>query len=613
MVQAAYNAWKSQMSRSEVRSNDSGLPEGLSKEDKIIADKWTKGFVQKLIEMSIQASQAGYAYQGISQFYDQLNYTNPIFDPGNFAREFRLAYPDPEKSKPVFNYVIDELGQSRYVSIFWDAYINKKYAWYFRNTNMLETKLQRLDYLSSFPQIRTPEIHMELVEHENTELGFIPENEIGELKSGANLINRWIREGHVIDRFRGDFVRHVRQIHALAARSLRGTSVDENGVSYFRMETVETNLRPLIYPWPMHVEALLNELDERVRSKAFKEQNAVLKAAEVYMRVRDTHPFPDGNERTAKLLMNYYLMRNHLPPLQLTPENREEFIAVTRFMKRPEEFADFLADQLKKQTGFYKSQGDLLPYLVSPEDTLKNHLVVFPSGEEIYHAVADEIQALIQHHRKSPEEPVMLIAWGGTMRQFFKGEFMRRASLDKTDPQYLDLSKLKIIFGTEIVKSRAQYLEFLREVVRKLPRHNRLKIRQIIHYDDSKLSPEEAVGRFSAQMGQIPAIHLAAMGIGVKGNLGFNARNSSYDSTARIVKLFQSTRSRHKIENEYAFTAGIKEILKAHKILILGLSPLQRGVSKKRAIELSVKTLDVPASAVRFHPAGNFSFYIDKA
>ena len=100
------------------------------------------------------------------------------------------------------------------------------------------------------------------------------------------------------------------------------------------------------------IDVLMLGLDKRVRSSDFKAQHPIVQASEVYLRLIDIHPFSDGNERTARLLMNYYLMMNNLPVFEVYPDNRKEFIKAVRFIKTKNEFAVFLAEQLLFQNQF---------------------------------------------------------------------------------------------------------------------------------------------------------------------------------------------------------------------------------------------------------------------
>ncbi len=49
------------------------------------------------------------------------------------------------------------------------------------------------------------------------------------------------------------------------------------------------------------------------------------KLAATHIAFEQTHPFPDGNGRTGRLLMNFDLLRADMPPVVITKENRAEY------------------------------------------------------------------------------------------------------------------------------------------------------------------------------------------------------------------------------------------------------------------------------------------------
>lgn len=63
------------------------------------------------------------------------------------------------------------------------------------------------------------------------------------------------------------------------------------------------------------------------------------------------HPFTDGNGRTARLLMNWILLRKKFPPVVINVQNKEEYYyAIESADKRNQKpFAAFLAKQLLEQ------------------------------------------------------------------------------------------------------------------------------------------------------------------------------------------------------------------------------------------------------------------------
>jgi Fic family protein len=71
----------------------------------------------------------------------------------------------------------------------------------------------------------------------------------------------------------------------------------------------------------------------------------------LHNRVVQIHPFTDGNGRTARLLMNWVLIRNRFPPAVIEVRSKEEYYKAIESADRGKgkPFADFLARQLLEQ------------------------------------------------------------------------------------------------------------------------------------------------------------------------------------------------------------------------------------------------------------------------
>ena len=74
-------------------------------------------------------------------------------------------------------------------------------------------------------------------------------------------------------------------------------------------------------------------------------------ASWIHNRLVQIHPFSDGNGRSARLLMNWILMRNGFPPAIIEASNKEEYYKAIEASDKgnPKPFAEFLAAQLLRQ------------------------------------------------------------------------------------------------------------------------------------------------------------------------------------------------------------------------------------------------------------------------
>ena len=53
--------------------------------------------------------------------------------------------------------------------------------------------------------------------------------------------------------------------------------------------------------------------------------NQIEKAAWIHAEFVKIHPFQDGNGRTARLIMNYFLLTHGMPPTSIKRKNRQEY------------------------------------------------------------------------------------------------------------------------------------------------------------------------------------------------------------------------------------------------------------------------------------------------
>lgn len=578
---------------------------------------WKKGPSGQIFDEARVSGKAGEIYEKIKTLYYRRlimsfygDSSNVIFDPVEFASVFAEYCPAPTaEAKEIMSRVLAELRQEDFVEVFWGVFCRKRYFWQIRDTSGLKDKLRHVEIMAEMPQRRIPEIQLELIDYE---MSNIPPQETGDLKAASNIVNGWIRDGVIIDNTPEDFIYNVRRLHSVVARSLLGAYYEGRDITPYRMGAVESAIRPKIYPKPFDVDFFMNNLAVRVCTKEFKAMHPVLQAAEVYQRLQDIQPFEDGNKRVSKLIMDYYLMRNHLPPLEISVGNRAEFVKTVRFMKSSEEFADFLADQLASQCVLLKLRGRVMSRLCSPEETREKHLIILPEKERLYKALLDEIRKAVS----GADEPVILLSPDETMMRFFSSELPDAASLRPDDPEHIDISKCTLVLGAETLTTQEKYLEFSSEVLSKLPPRNTFK--RIVYFNDRDVHPREAVENFKKELETLGPVTLAVAGLEAEGQLACNERKAAYDSGARIVRIKDPVRFCGNARHEHAFTAGIKDILSAERIVIMGLTGPEADdranyyLSKAHAAKDAMETLNVPAAAVRTHKDANFVFYLDE-
>lgn len=76
---------------------------------------------------------------------------------------------------------------------------------------------------------------------------------------------------------------------------------------------------------PEDVHDEINELLEQLREVDNK--NALIAAAYFHVKFENIHPFADGNGRTGRLAMNYFLVLHNHPPITIYEEDRNEYFS----------------------------------------------------------------------------------------------------------------------------------------------------------------------------------------------------------------------------------------------------------------------------------------------
>lgn len=218
-------------------------------------------------------------------------------------------------------------------------------------------------------------------------------------------------------------------------------------------------------------------------------------------------------------------------------------------------------------------------------------------------ALASRAADLFEETVKAHDQPVIILPTGNTPLPFY-AELRRRFEAGATHLgrfTYLQLDEYKDLPDAD-PRLFAQWLD--REVLGPLHVENR------ITFHSAASDPAHEIDRFKESFHRAGGtIHLAILGLGTNGHVGFNEPPSPFDTTTRVVTLTDETRRTNaaywgdinQVPTQ-AYTLGIQELQSAEKTMML-----VSGSSKKEALERLQKdaiTPDFPASYLRQQPHG---------
>jgi Fic/DOC family len=81
------------------------------------------------------------------------------------------------------------------------------------------------------------------------------------------------------------------------------------------------------YPSPAETPILMHDLMEWYNTNT---DDAIIVAADLHYKFVCIHPFDDGNGRIARLLMNYHLLKNNLPPVVIKSDDKKNYLLALR-------------------------------------------------------------------------------------------------------------------------------------------------------------------------------------------------------------------------------------------------------------------------------------------
>lgn len=149
-----------------------------------------------------------------------------------------------------------------------------------------------------------------------------------------------------------DFIKKVHLLLMNGAYDERRWSKGERPGEYKKHDYVTGPTEQGALPEEVAVE--MQELCEELEGIPDRGDNIIKTAAYLHCKFENIHPFADGNGRTGRTLMNYYLMTHNHPPLVIYNETKERYYKALDYYDRTGEirpFVDYMKDCVEQTWG----------------------------------------------------------------------------------------------------------------------------------------------------------------------------------------------------------------------------------------------------------------------
>lgn len=161
---------------------------------------------------------------------------------------------------------------------------------------------------------KTLQEHLEVINHSDAILY------LEELVSESTALTEWA----------------IKNLHQIVLRN-----IDKKNAGTYRTENVlisgAKHRPPQHYLVPEHMEKLVKEYNN-----AWQEYHPIKRAALFHGEFVKIHPFVDGNGRTARLLLNFELMKAGFPPVIIKKEMRLEYYEALDLAHTIGDYQDFI-------------------------------------------------------------------------------------------------------------------------------------------------------------------------------------------------------------------------------------------------------------------------------
>lgn len=145
----------------------------------------------------------------------------------------------------------------------------------------------------------------------------------------------------------------IEEIDVLNLHAMILDRIDPENAGFYRRGAVRISGAAYSPPNPAKVPALMQEVYTLLKINGGE---PIETGAKIHQKFVDIHPFIDGNGRTARLLLNLYLMRNGYPPVIVLRAERKKYINMIMKARAENDiapFANFVAKAVERSLSIY--------------------------------------------------------------------------------------------------------------------------------------------------------------------------------------------------------------------------------------------------------------------
>ncbi|MFH1520797.1 MAG: Fic family protein [Candidatus Micrarchaeota archaeon] len=140
----------------------------------------------------------------------------------------------------------------------------------------------------------------------------------------------------------------VKEIDVLNIHAIILDRIDQENAGFYRRSAVRISGTDYSPPNAIKVPNLMQEVYRLLNTRGGE---PIETAALIHQKFVDIHPFIDGNGRTARLLMNLYLMRHGYPPIIILRAERKKYLRTIMQARMDNDtihFANFVAKAVER-------------------------------------------------------------------------------------------------------------------------------------------------------------------------------------------------------------------------------------------------------------------------